>query len=53
VYGLARRGGRIVAAGRAVLPEVAANASAPFQAFLVGAPQGATLEASAPPTTLG
>jgi len=53
VYGLGRRGGRIVAAGRAVLPEVAAGASVPFQAFLVGAPQGAKLEASAPPTTVG
>jgi len=53
VYGLARRGVRIVAAGRAVLPEVAAGASVPFQAFLVGAPQGAKLEASAPPTTVG
>ena len=52
VYGLARRGGRIVAAGRAVLPEVAAGASVPFQAFLVGKPNGAELEASAPPTTL-
>jgi hypothetical protein len=52
VYGLARRGGRIVAAGRAVLAEVAAGASVPFQAFLVGTPNGAKLEASAPPTTL-
>jgi hypothetical protein len=51
VYGLARRGGEIVAAGRAVLPEVAAGASVPFQAFLVGAPAGARLEASAPATT--
>jgi hypothetical protein len=45
------QGGRIVAAGRAVLPEVAAGASVPFQAFLVGAATGARLEASAPPTT--
>jgi len=49
---LARRGSAIVAAGRAVLPEVAAGASVPFQAFLVGAPSGARLEASAPPTSL-
>jgi hypothetical protein len=53
VYGLGRQGARIVAAGRAVLPEVAAGASVPFQAFLVGSPQGAKLEASAPPTTFG
>lgn len=53
IYVLARRAGRIVAAGRAVLPEVAAGASVPFQAFLVGSPNGAKLEASAPPTTFG
>jgi hypothetical protein len=53
VYVLARRGGRIVAAGRAVLPEVAAGAQALFQAFFVGDPSGARLEASAPATTLG
>jgi hypothetical protein len=53
VYVLARRGGRIVAAGRAVLPEVGAGASLPFQAFFVGNPAGAHLEASAPPTTFG
>jgi hypothetical protein len=49
---LARRGATILAAGRAVLPEVAAGASVPFQAFLVGTPRGGKLEASAPPTSL-
>lgn len=53
VYVIARRAGKIVAAGRAVLSEVAAGASIPFQAFLVGAPAGATLAASAPPSTPG
>jgi hypothetical protein len=53
VYVLARRAGRIVAAGRAVLPEVPAGASVPFQAFLVGTPGGTTLQADAPATTLG
>jgi hypothetical protein len=53
VYVLARRGGRVVAAGRAVLPEVGAGASLPFQAFLQGDPSGARLEASAPATTFG
>jgi hypothetical protein len=53
VYAVARRGGRIVAAGRAVLPEAAAGASTPFQVFFIGNPQGATLEVIAPPTTLG
>jgi hypothetical protein len=41
------------AAGRAVLPEVSAGASLPFQAFLQGNPSGARLEASAPATTFG
>lgn len=53
VYVLARRGGRVVAAGRAVLPEVSAGASLPFQAFLQGDPGGAQFDASAPPTTFG
>lgn len=53
VYVLARRAGQIVAAGRAVLPEVGAGASLPFQAFLQGTPSGARLEASAPATTFG
>jgi len=53
VYVTARRAGSIVAAGRAVLAEVAAGASVPFQAFLVGAPAGAKLQASAPATTFG
>jgi hypothetical protein len=52
VFGVARRAGRIVAAGRAVLPEVAAGASTSFQVFFVGDPSGARLEMSAPPTTL-
>jgi hypothetical protein len=53
VYVVARRAGRIVAAGRAILPEVAPGAAIPFQAFLVGAPHGALLQADAPATTLG
>jgi hypothetical protein len=53
VYVLARRGGQIVAAGRAVLPEVGAGASLPFQAFLQGDASGARLQASAPATTFG
>jgi hypothetical protein len=53
VYVTARRGGRIVAAGRAVLAEVAAGASVPFEAFLVGSTAGAQLQASAPASTFG
>lgn len=53
VYAIARHAGRVVAAGRAILPEVAAGASIPFKAFLVGPAAGASLQASAPATTLG
>lgn len=53
VYAVARRAGRIVAAGRAVLAQAPAGASTPFQIFLVGEPRGATLEVTAPATTLG
>jgi hypothetical protein len=53
VYAVARRAGRIVAAGRAVLAQAPSGASTPFQIFLVGDPRGATLEVSAPATTLG
>lgn len=53
IYAVARRGGRVVAAGRAVLESLAARASAPFQVFFVGDPKGASLELSVPATTPG
>lgn len=53
VDAIARRAGRIVAAGRAVLADVPAGASAPFQLFFVGDPSGAQLEVSALATTPG
>lgn len=53
VFGVARRAGRIVAAGRGVLPELPARSSAPFQVSLVGDARGAQLQISAPPTTFG
>jgi hypothetical protein len=52
VFVVGRRAGRVVAAARAILAEVPAGSSAPFQAFFVGDPHGAHLQASAPPTTL-
>jgi hypothetical protein len=52
VYVLGRRGGQIVAAGRAVLPEVQVGQRTAFQVFCIGNPQGTQLEASAPSTTL-
>lgn len=51
VYAIARREGKIVAAGRAVLPEVEAGTSAPFQIYFVGNPRSAQIEVSAPATT--
>jgi hypothetical protein len=51
VYAVARRGGKIVAAGRAVLPEVPPGTSAPFQIYFVGDPKSAMISTSAPPTT--
>jgi len=52
VFAVARRAGKIVAAGRAVLAEVPAGAKAPWQLFFIGNPGGAKLETSAPATTL-
>jgi len=51
VYAVARRAGKVVAAGRAVLPEVAAGTSVQFQIYFVGNPRGAQIQMSAPPTT--
>jgi hypothetical protein len=44
VYAIARRAGRVVAAGRAVVPEVAAGASAPVQVYFIGEAKGASVE---------
>jgi hypothetical protein len=52
VYVVGRRGGRIVAAGRAVLAEVGAGRRTAFQVFCIGNPPGAKLEASASASTL-
>jgi hypothetical protein len=53
VFAVGLRAGKIVAAGRAVLPEVPASSSTPFQVFFIGNPRGTSLQLSAPPTTLG
>jgi len=52
VYGLARKDGKIVAAGRAIVPRVRAQTKARYAIFFIGDPRGAALEVSAPPTTL-
>jgi microcystin-dependent protein len=53
VFVVALRGLRPIAAARAVLPELAAGTSLPFQAFFVGDPHGGTLHATAPASTIG
>lgn len=53
VYAVARRAGRAVAAGRAVLAQAEPGSSTRFQLFFIGDPRGAQLEVSAPPTTFG
>lgn len=52
VYGVARKGGRVVAAGRGLIPRVKPGAKAPYAIFFIGDPRGATLDVTAPPTTL-
>ncbi len=47
VYAVARRAGRIVAAGSAVLPQAAAGAATHFQLYFIGDPRGAQLQFSA------
>ncbi len=51
VFAVARRGSKIVAAGRAVLPEVSAGTNASFQIYFVGSLGGAQIQTSAPATT--
>lgn len=51
VYSIARRGSKVVAAGRAVLPEALPGKTVPFLLYFVGDPQGAKLQTSAPATT--
>ena len=52
MFVVARRAGKAVAAGRAIVPELAANATTRFQASLVGDAAGARLEVAAPPATV-
>ncbi len=53
LFAVARRAGKVVAAGRAVVPELAPGVSAPFQATLVGDAHGASLQVWAPPASFG
>jgi len=54
IFAVARRGGKIVAAGRAVVPTVKPGPKgASFTIFFVGNPRGARLSVSAPPVSFG
>ena len=52
LYAVARRSGRVVAAGRAILSRLTAGKSAPFHAYLIGNPTGAQISVTAPPSVL-
>jgi hypothetical protein len=54
IFCVARRGSRIVAAGRAIVDRVppAGGKPTPFTVFFIGNPKGAKLSFSAPPTVL-
>lgn len=53
IAGVARRGGKVVAAGRAIVPRLRANDRERFQIFFIGDPRGAELSFDAQPSTLG
>ena len=52
IAAVARRGGRIVAAGRAIVPQLKAHGHEQFQVFFIGDPRGAELSFDAQPSTL-
>jgi hypothetical protein len=53
VHAVARKGNRIVAAGRAAVERLKPGASAAYQIFFIGDPRGARLTLAAPPTRFG
>jgi hypothetical protein len=53
VHAVARRRGRIVAAGRAAVERLKPGASAAYQVFFIGDPRGARITLAAPPTRFG
>ncbi len=53
VFAVARRGARVVAAGRGQIVRLKSGQRARFQAFFIGNPRGARVEVSAPPPALG
>jgi hypothetical protein len=52
VYCVGRRGARIVAAGRSIIPRLTARKAVRFHVFFIGDPKHTKLAVSAPPTVL-
>jgi hypothetical protein len=52
LFAVARRAGKIVAAGRAIVTRLAAGKSAVFHAYFIGNPKGAQISVSAPPSVI-
>jgi hypothetical protein len=53
IYGVARQGNRVVAAGRAIIERLRTDGKpVPFTLFFIGNPRGAQLTLAAPPTVL-
>jgi hypothetical protein len=52
VFCVARRGGKLVAAGRAIVNRLAPGRRARYHVFFIGDPRGARLTVAAPPTVL-
>lgn len=51
IYAVARKGDRVVAAGRGQVERLRPGAGAGYQIFFIGNPEGARIELAAPPTT--
>jgi outer membrane murein-binding lipoprotein Lpp len=51
IFAVARRGKRIVAAGRGAIERLKAGDTATYQVFFIGNPKGARVTLAAPPTT--
>jgi hypothetical protein len=52
IFAVARRGGRVVAAGRAQINRLKAGRRARYTIFFIGDPRGARISLAAPPTSL-
>lgn len=52
LFATARRAGRVIAAGRAIVTRLLPGKSAHFHAYFIGNPKGGQLSVSAPPSTI-